>query len=229
MGAMTTCLRTVAVLAMAVALAQGAAAPSWAGDEELWQSVAKSGGGPLQVGEDIFEAYESPHPYPVSTSGDAQLVWSDVINYPKATYISPHFSRFELAEGDYVIVRSPDASRTWTFERFGKGDLGRSPEGFWGIHIPGETAIIELWSAGRDGAYGYTIDRYARGFTPEEMGTAGPEALCGAGDLRAVAGGRTAHDRWQQRLHRVARRQRRPCDDQRALHRQPVLSVEYRF
>jgi hypothetical protein len=83
----------------------------------------------------------------------------------------------DLGEGDYVIVRSPDGSRSWRYEGAGKADLGLSAEGFWGIHIAGDTAIIELWSAGEGGGFGYTIDRYARGFTREEFGE--PDAIDG--------------------------------------------------
>lgn len=121
------------------------------------------------VGEDIYESYGSPNPYQSGALvGEAQLLWSDVIRFPEATYICPHFSRMELGEGDYVIVRSPDGSRSWRYEHLGVDDLGVSESGFWGIHIAGDTAIVELWSMGASTGFGYQIDRYARGFTREE-------------------------------------------------------------
>src|SRR5262249_31592800 len=100
------------------------------------------------------------------------------------------FSFFSLAKGDYVIVRSPDGSRSWRYEDLGKDGRGESPEGFWGIHIAGETAIVELHAvAGGGGGGGFTIDRYARGFTIKEGATeggasesAGITAICGADD-----------------------------------------------
>ena len=93
----------------------------------------------------------------------------------------PHFSRFELAPGDFVVVRSPDFSRSWAYEGFGKGDLGRRGNaGFWGIHIGGNRAVVELWSTGERNGWGYAIDRYARGYTAEEMGEVpdGIESIC---------------------------------------------------
>ena len=142
--------------------------------------------GPMKVGEDITFAVESPHPYPGISGDEAQMVWSESIRHPGATYICPHFSRFELADGDFVVVRSADGQSSWSFRRFGKGDLGRTGEGFWANHVNGEEAIIELWSTRRDSAYGVIIDKYARGYTHEEiqrqLGGDETRALCGADD-----------------------------------------------
>lgn len=136
------------------------------------------------VGQDVFESYSSPNPYRgTSDGGGPQLVWSDVIHHPEASYICPHFGRMDLGEGDYVVVRSPDGSRKWQYSAAGVDGLGLSNDGFWGIHIAGDTAVVELWSAGPDGGFGYVIDRFARGFTREEVqGTAAPEGLVGADD-----------------------------------------------
>ncbi|MCU0304336.1 MAG: serine protease [Thermoanaerobaculales bacterium] len=136
------------------------------------------------VGEDIFETYASPNPYPGVTVDDgAQLIWSDVIHWPGASYICPHFGRMDLGPGDAVVVRSPDGARSWRYENAGVDGLGLDPEGFWGIHISGDTAVIELWSAGPAGGFGYVVDRYARGFTRDEMmGGSSPEAIIGVDD-----------------------------------------------
>lgn len=119
----------------------------------------------LQVGDIITASFESPHPYDASRSASPQLVFRQEIYDPGASYIAPHFSRMELAAGDFVIVRSPDGVRTWRYSRFGKGELGRAGnEGFWGIRVPGDRAIIELHAAASIGDYGFAIDRYGRGF-----------------------------------------------------------------
>jgi hypothetical protein len=144
--------------------------------------------GAMQVGEEILSTFATPRPY---VDGEVRLssekVWQDVIHYPGATYIAPHFSEFELAPGDSVIIRSPDNSRSWRYEGYGKTEEGRPLKGgFWGIHIPGDTAIIELYSkGGKVKQPGYTIDKFARGFSSEEMGVGfggdevGTEAICG--------------------------------------------------
>jgi len=136
------------------------------------------------VGEDVYGTYSSPNPYVgVADEGPAQLIWTDVLHHPDASYVCPHFSRMMLGEGDSVIVRSPDGSRTWRYEGNGIDGLGAGGDGFWGIHIAGDTAIVELWSAGSDGGFGYVIDRYARGFTREEVeGDSAPEAIIGTDD-----------------------------------------------
>lgn len=136
------------------------------------------------VGEETFETYASPNPYRGTSGSDgAQLIWSDVIHHPDASYICPHFGRMELAEGDHVVVRSPDGSRSWRYEGTGVDGLGVSADGFWGIHIAGDTAVIELWSAGPQGGFGYVVDRFARGFMPGEIVDGGdPEAIIGTDD-----------------------------------------------
>jgi len=163
--------------------------------------ATQAGRGPLQVGEEVVRRFETPHPYAPAAPGSAgEPVWTTEIRQPGATYICPHFRRMDLAPGDSVIVRSPDGARSWRYEGTGKLGLG-AKGGFWAIHIPGDTAVVELFSdSGRPGAgarHGYTIDRFARGFRPEEVGvdkgeqetapgegipTIGEKSLCGADD-----------------------------------------------
>ena len=130
---------------------------------------------------------ESPHPYAaVEQRGANGALHTDTLHHPGASYIAPHFATLELEQGDYVIVRSPDGSRSWRYDNTHPG----ARDGFWGIHIPGDTALIELHSPTmhRQGVlnqYGYRIDRYARGYTAQELqGTQGlvAEALCGVDD-----------------------------------------------
>ena len=133
--------------------------------------------GPTRVGEEVLLGVRSPEIQEVST-GRARLVWSWTIREPEASYIAPHFSHFDLPPGAVLIVRSPRGERTWRFQGTGKGTLGLT-EGFWGIHIPGSVALLELWADGpvREGAV--VVDQYARGF-PD---TAPPdESICGVDD-----------------------------------------------
>ena len=123
--------------------------------------------------------YETAHPYFAQRSAQPRLVSTQEIHLPGATYVCPHFSHFELAPGDYVVVRSPDGERSWRYEGYGKGDLGKT-DGFWGIHVSGERAVVELYSRGEGSAHGYTIDRVARGFAP--VYPVLPEAICGIDD-----------------------------------------------
>ncbi|HSL16665.1 MAG TPA: serine protease [Methylomirabilota bacterium] len=153
---------------------------------------------PVVVGEHVTERFETPHPYPSSGAAQPMLTWVDEIGFPGATYIAVHFERFELAPGDYVVVRSPDGEQSWTYTRFGRHDLGITPEGFFATHIKGDAAVVELYTAGFSEGWGYAIDKYGRGYNDdeiawfwsqglgEEMNLPRPlgdlESLCGADD-----------------------------------------------
>lgn len=141
--------------------------------------------GRLQVGEYVETSIESPHPYAGISSAKSVLIFNREIHRPGATFIVPHFSRMELAPGDYVIVRSPDYSRSWRYEGYGKKEYGKKGGGgFWGSRIAGDRAIVELWASGPSSAFGFSIDRYSRGFTAAEMGqeNGDTEAICTADD-----------------------------------------------
>ncbi|MFY1825113.1 trypsin-like peptidase domain-containing protein [Myxococcus fulvus] len=141
-----------------------------------------------KVGEDVHRRFESAHPYASSPRTRSGPVHIDVITHPGAAYIAPHFERLELEEGDFVVVRAPDGSRSKRYDNRHPG----ARDGFWALHISGDTAIVELHAAdnsarrGIANQHGYTIDRFARGYTNQEMGFLSEqgEALCGANDLR---------------------------------------------
>lgn len=111
-------------------------------------------------------------------SAAPRLVRSDELHLPGASHVAPFFSRFDLAPGDFVIVRSPSGDRARRYEGLGKGDLGRG-RGFWGIHIAGDRAVIEFHSRGGEAGRGYRIDRAARGIAGDP-----PNPICGADDKR---------------------------------------------
>ncbi len=141
--------------------------------------------GVVQDGEPVSRSFETPHPYGLSESPQPQLVWSDTLYRPGATYIAAHFSRFELAADDYVLVRSPDGRRSWRYEGLGRANMGLDPDGFWSSRILGDTAVVELFTRHARGAYGYSIDRFMRGFTDAEVVEANPDvptAICGQDD-----------------------------------------------
>ena len=61
--------------------------------------------GATRVGDSVETRIDTPHPYVGLSTTKAQLVLSREIYHPGASFVSPHFGRFELAKGDYVIVR----------------------------------------------------------------------------------------------------------------------------
>lgn len=103
----------------------------------------------------------------------AGLSRDDIVSYPQASYVAVHFSSFNLPEGDIVVVRSPDSSVSHFYT--GKGRDDRSD--FIASFIPGDTAVVQYFSASEAGASSapsYTISGYSRGFPNVER-----EAICG--------------------------------------------------
>ena len=136
--------------------------------------------GRVQVGQEIRLSFANPAAAPSAGAEGPALVWSQEITYPDATYIAPHFGHFNLPPGATLVVRSPDASRTWAYSGTGKAGLG-TQGGFWGVHIPGDTAVLELYSSHPVGAGAVRVDSFAHGFARFEQGV-DDEAICGVDD-----------------------------------------------
>jgi len=93
-----------------------------------------------------------------------------VFNSPGASYIAVHFTKFNLAKGDYVTVSDPQGNYLSRYE--GKGKVVRGGEAvlpeFWATHIPGDTAVVRYYNySDLFEGYGFLIDEWAHGF-PEE-------------------------------------------------------------
>ena len=70
----------------------------------------------VQIGEThVLEGRETPHPYPGAVAED-EIVWSDSITHQGARLLIVRFSDFELADGDYVIVRNPDSTEVHRYD-----------------------------------------------------------------------------------------------------------------
>ena len=154
-------LRLTAACAAAFLCLALTSAPAWARQK------------PTTIGEHVEVDLHTSHPYVGSGAPVPQLTWSQEIHHSGATYIAVHFARFQLAPGDYAVVRSPDSTQLWRYEGLGKGDRGLDPGGFFAVHIKGDRAVVELFTAGLNlgasPAYGLHVDRYGRGFNPAEI------------------------------------------------------------
>jgi hypothetical protein len=124
--------------------------------------------GPVKIGEEIERTFETPHPYKPPVMAE-EPAWSDTLTFEGAEFITPYFSKFELAAGDYVIVRSPDGKQSWRFDPQRNTTGAALDTEFWGLPVYGTSAIVELFSTGRSGAYGYRIDKFFRGFKVEDI------------------------------------------------------------
>lgn len=131
--------------------------------------AALASGGPVTIGEIVDHQVETTHPYPSSDDEALRMVWTDHITHPGATYIAVHFAKMDLAEGDTVVVRSPDGSQSWKYTGYGRHDLGNTDEGFFATHIKGDTAVVELFANNGTEGFGYVIDSYGRGYNDAEI------------------------------------------------------------
>jgi lysyl endopeptidase len=184
----------------AIAALPAAAGPVATGDLETLRAAifAPATQSREKVGEEVRMTFRSPS-VPLPKRGELgelekSLVWQQEITWPEATYIAPFFDHFNLPGGAKVVVRSPDGSRSWAYTGQGKADLGVT-EGFWGIHIPGETAVVELWAASAVPEGAVVVGGFAHGLRNwERPWSGGPvekkdkdpgitnEAICGSDD-----------------------------------------------
>lgn len=126
------------------------------------------------VGEEIRVKFTSPA-IAAGVAKTEALVWSETIEFPGASYIAPHFGHMNLPAGSTLVVRSPDDSRSWSYHGTGRGQMGIE-DGFWGIHILGDRAILDLYAMGSVAAGAVVVDSYARGF---DLDQPAEKSICG--------------------------------------------------
>ncbi len=138
-----------------------------------------------KVGEEVYgRSFRSAASEATFRSTKPQIVWQEEIKHEGATYIAPFFSKMDLPEGSYLVVRSPGYERSWVYKGRGKMDL-TDGKGFWGIHIPGDTLILELYSKVAVPADAVVVSHYARGYTDEERGfQLSTRSICGSDDSK---------------------------------------------
>jgi V8-like Glu-specific endopeptidase len=168
---MSQTMRVVAVVAVAFALL---------GDPAGAQ-------GRIKVGDELPYRASSPALYPLGGM-DRPVSWSETIVSPGATFLRIHFQRFNLPDGDYLTVSSPDGAEFWTYT--GKGPHGTGE--FWSFGVESDTAIVELHSGSqlkaRARRFGVAIDRIAHGTEPVDAdGNPLQKVICGTDGKENVA------------------------------------------
>ncbi len=133
------------------------------------------------VGEYVFQEFSSPSPYLGKESMDVshELVWTETIHSSDASYISPYFSQYDIKPEDFFVLRSPDHTRSWTYDFEELASF--NGKGFWGIPIHGDTAIVELYAGTKQGSGGITIGKFAKGF-PKDIEKTQFRSICGTDD-----------------------------------------------
>lgn len=117
----------------------------------------------------------SPSPYD-GGAAESPMVLSEEIYVPDATFIKIHFSEFDLAPGDRVVIRG-DEGQQHVYTGRGPRDNGE----FWAFSVRGSRAMIDLYSYGQ-GGHGFVIDQIGRG-----IGIISDTAVCGSDGRRDVA------------------------------------------
>ncbi|HXU46075.1 MAG TPA: serine protease [Thermoanaerobaculia bacterium] len=137
--------------------------------------------GPLVVGKIVEEAHVLPDI--TKPNWTETPLWTLALKSPSASYIAPHFSAFSLPEGAYLVIRSPRSgpAEGTTYTGAGKILPHEVTGGFWATHVPGDTALLELYSHVPVRGGSLVIDRYGAGFPRDESGF---ESLCGNDDTR---------------------------------------------
>jgi hypothetical protein len=191
---LSMCMAGVALALSATACAPGAISDDTEttdpddgddGVDPVDPSVAEDPG-PQQVA-DVFDTVVQS---PAITDSDPDVpAWVETLHHADASYIAPHFATAALPEGARLVVRSEDGHRTWTYTAEDVAARLAVSDGFWGLHIWGESAVVELYTPAPMPAGAVSIDRFAGGYdwlTLETLEPAG-RAFCGADDsLNAV-------------------------------------------
>ncbi|MBO1347430.1 MAG: trypsin-like peptidase domain-containing protein [Hormoscilla sp. GUM202] len=141
-----------------------------------------------QVGTKEPESFQ-PNQENASEITKNGLYQEKVFHSPGASYIAVHFTKFNLAEGDYVTVSDPQGNHLSRYE--GKGKVVRGGEAvlpeFWATHLPGDTALVRYYNySGLFEGYGFLIDEWAHGFPKENFNELFHQE--DQGDLEAICG-----------------------------------------
>ena len=128
---------------------------------------------PVVVGntEVLAPPIETPHPYPNIGSADVPA-WTMAVPclaYDGATWVKLHFVDFQLGACDYVVVADLAGN---TRNRYDSTEASE----FWALAVPGNTAVVSLYSNARGNDFGFKIDKIGYGFP--DLGLL-PTDLCG--------------------------------------------------
>lgn len=152
-----------------------------AGAVALSLAAASIAYGMVQAGTPVAANIETPWAYPpASNPGSHELAWSFQINEPAATYLAVHFTDFDLAPGDFLLISDAQGGQSYTLEGRGKMGMGT----FWSQHVKGSAVILQLMVSSSTGGQGFRIDQYVTGFL--DLGSA-PATVAASGKVTAAA------------------------------------------
>jgi V8-like Glu-specific endopeptidase len=150
-------------ICLSAAAAAGAAVPA----------VAQ--GGPVPAGQ--VQPYGGGTATLPSSSGAGAILWSETIRVEGALFLRAHFSSFNLAFGDTLIVSRPDGTQASQYS-------GRGPAGGWSLSVDGDAMRLRVraGSAGSRSGYGFRVDSVVRGDVSLSV-----ESICGDNGYENIA------------------------------------------
>ncbi|MBM7773112.1 V8-like Glu-specific endopeptidase [Actinokineospora baliensis] len=199
----------IVVLALAVAAGSAMFGPAWASSEPA-PTAAVAPSGAMKVGEETVLGSS------IAYTGAQRRE----IRQPGATYIKVHFESLKLAPGDYVTVADPTGREVHTYHgdptaggaRTGDSDFTRhGRKGFAAMSIDGEAAVVTLHKVGGSAVatrgLGFSIDRYWRGYSPDEVRANNPSffSICGTDARRDTVCYKSSHPTEYAKANAVAR------------------------
>ncbi len=128
----------------------------------------------VQAGTVLDFRAESPHPVPDG--------WTATYSFPGAEFIRLHFHRFDLAEGDKLIVSNLDGSQSWEYT--GQGHNGNG--NFWAFAINGADVVL-TFVAPSGNSYGFEVKEVGYGTIPLEVSQPVPDIVVGTDGREDVA------------------------------------------
>ncbi len=140
---------------------------------------------PIAIGNEFDVDESTNHPYCQCKTG---VVYEKEFFNEGSAYVKIYFSNFDLAEGDYVEVFSPDTDDYAVYTGNGKAvnEEGKVINEFWSSSIWSDRAVVRLISNNvRVSNYGFDIKKVAYGFTPaeiEEKFATSLKSICGSDD-----------------------------------------------
>ena len=128
----------------------------------------------VQAGSVIDFKAESPHPVPDG--------WSATYSFPGAEFVRLHFNKFDLAEGDKLLVSNLDGTQVWEYT--GKGSNGNG--NFWAFAINGAEVVV-TFVAPSGSSYGFEMKEVGYGTVALDVSLPVPEIVVGTDGREAVA------------------------------------------
>lgn len=144
---------------------------------------------PLIIADEFEVKLSTQHPYQRSSAG---LVFEKEFYSHNSSYIKLYITNFDLAEGDYVEVFSPNTGESHIYAQKGKivNNNGDMISNFWTGIIMDEKVIVRMYTAGASTGHGFDIERVAYGFSDERVHeiseTSQGRSICGGDEKEQV-------------------------------------------